>query len=196
VLDRYHDWQRQYGAGMVRGMQRLGLAYSEEDRRALLESYRPARTLAVQGLTHVGNTTLMRHFMAKGFVKSQQEYGELLGRLRKMGELPPYPPAQEVVPHVLASGAIIALAHPTGYVQTDPARIDSLRSQCRFDGIECAHPSIPAQASQFYREYCRRNGMFSTGGSDSHSDEDLDAALAGHGGQPECLDEFLARLTQ
>jgi hypothetical protein len=37
--------------------------------------------------------------------------------------------------------------------------------------------------------------MFSTGGSDAHSDADIETKFAGHGGDDAWLEELLARLS-
>ncbi len=89
----------------------------------------------------------------------------------------------------------MAIAHPFGYFRKDSVeRMDALRLECSLDGIECAHPGVPPEFTGKYREYCERHGLFSTGGSDCHTDEDVATGFAGHGGPDEWLDEFLDRL--
>ena len=72
--------------------------------------------------------------------------------------------------------------------------MDQLRAECGLEGIECAHSSVPVEFVPVYREYCGRHGMFSTGGSDCHTDADIERVSATHGGQDEWLEEFLDRL--
>ena len=72
--------------------------------------------------------------------------------------------------------------------------MDRLRQECMLDGIECAHKSVPAQFTPIYRGYCVEHGLFSTGGSDSHSDADIEADFAGHLGPDLWLDELLQRV--
>jgi predicted metal-dependent phosphoesterase TrpH len=195
VLDAYHKWQRDCGQAIVEGMGKLGWGYSHEDREALLRSYRPARTIDVQGLTHVSNSVQRRYFLQRGFIAADSEYDALLRRLRQETHLPPYPKVDQVVPAVHSAGAVIAIAHPAGYFQgADPARMEQLREECRLDGIECAHPATPLELTGPYRRYCLDHGLFSVAGTDCHSDEDIDSQLGCHGGQEEWLEEFLERL--
>ncbi len=195
VLERYHEWQRRTGAAICRGMQALGFSFTDADRLELLERYRPARTLKIQGATHVKNGRLRDYFVERAFIADAAEYDDLMARVRQAADFEPYPPVDQVVPVVKAVGALVAIAHPHGYFsQGDERRMDQLRHECQLDGVECAHPSVPPEFRPRYREYCVRHGMFSTGGSDCHEDAALEAKLGGHGGPESWLDEFLERM--
>lgn len=195
VLEEYHAWQRATGEAISRGMLALGHDFDDPQRLALLRSYRPERAIALQGNTHVKNERLRSHFVERGFIASAEEYPGLLQRLREKVDFPPYPAVDRVVVAVLDAGGVVAIAHPHGYfAQGDEARMDALRRECRFAGIECAHPTVPAEFTLRYRAYCERHGLFSTGGSDCHEPADVSAKLATHGGPEEWLEEFLARI--
>ncbi|MCZ7647762.1 MAG: PHP domain-containing protein [Planctomycetota bacterium] len=195
VLERYHEWQRAYGAGLSRAVRALGHEYSDAQRLELLRSYRPERCIAAQGATHVKNQIHNAYFIARGFAKDEADVQAFRARMQRAVELPPYPRVAEVVPAVKACGALVAIAHPHGYFKAgDERRMDALREECALDGIECAHQGVPPEFTPRYRAYCERHGLFSTGGSDSHSQEDIDRRFAGHGGGAAWLAEFLERL--
>lgn len=195
VLAAYHAWQRETGAALCAGMQGLGYDYTDAHREALLRSYRPPQTLEVQGLTHVKNGIQRDYFVERGFIETPEAYGEISARARRAATAPKYPAVDFVVPAVKALGAVVAIAHPHGYfAQGDRARMDTLREECQLDGVECAHKSVPAEFTPVYRAYCVERGLFSTGGSDSHGEDDVQAGLAGHGGPDEWLDELLERV--
>jgi predicted metal-dependent phosphoesterase TrpH len=195
VLDAYHIWQQETGAAICAGMQALGFDYTDSHRIELLQSYRPARTLAVQGHTHVSNSIQRDHFIQRGFIDDAAGYRDLLGRARAQVATPHYPAVDFVIPAVKALGVVVAIAHPHGYfAQGDRGRMDTLRAECLLDGVECAHQSVPAEFTPVYRAYCVEHGMFSTGGSDSHSNADIAAKFASHGGDNAWLDELLARI--
>ena len=196
LLDNYHAWQRAAGAARSSGLQALGHRFSDADRLELLETYRPAQVIAVQGNTHVKNQVLRDHCVDRGFIANAEEYGELMGRAHQQVPVPPYPRVENVVPIVKGVGVKVAIAHPHGYFNSgDRARMDALRQECQLDGIECDHRSVPPEFTPIYRQYCVEHGLFSVGGSDSHSDEDIQEFFAGHGGPDEWLDEFLGSLT-
>lgn len=196
LLQRYRRWQREYGQGVVAGMQALGHPFREEDHLRLLESYRPRHVLDRLGPTRIRNEVLRNHFLQRGFIAASDRYVPLIGQIEQMGFLPAYPAVCEVVPVVHAAGALVAIAHPSGYFQRDNReRMDALREECRLDGIECAHPSTPPELVPVYRRYCLEHGLLSTAGSDCHTDADADTMLGMHGGHEAWLDELLERLS-
>lgn len=205
VLDAYHTWQRETGEALPRAMQALGYDYTEAHRRELLESYRPAKALAVQGYTHIKGGILKAYFRDRGFAASDDEHAKLLKRAREAVAFPPYPAADFAVPAVKEAGGLVAIAHPFKYFAgCDRAIMDRLREDCGLDGVECANGvNVPPDHTRLYREYCLRHGLFSTAGSDCHAHEDVAARVAFHSdelvphrGEDGWLDEFLSRLDE
>jgi predicted metal-dependent phosphoesterase TrpH len=195
LLENYHAWQQAAGAARSAALQAIGHPFSDADRLELLATYRPPAAIAVQGNTHVKNQVLRDYCVARGFIASADQYTELMTRAHKEIPMPPYPRVEDVVPVVKRIGVKVAIAHPHGYFKNgDRARMDTLRQECQLDGIECAHRSVPPEFTPIYRAYCVEHGLFSVGGSDSHSDEDIQEFFAGHGGDDEWLDEFLGCL--
>ncbi|MFH1022631.1 MAG: PHP domain-containing protein [Planctomycetota bacterium] len=193
ILDRYHAWQQANGEAISKGMRALNYDFSDAHRLELLQSYRPAKAIRAQGNTHVKEEFLRDYFVKRGFIAKPEDFGNLMKRVRKSVPFPPYPDVAGVVQAVKELGAVIAIAHPFGYFNGYDIRImDALRRECRLDGIECAHWRTPPEYTIRHRDYCAQNGLFSTGGSDSHSHDN--PAFARHGGNDEWLDEFLDRL--
>lgn len=195
VWDAYHEWQRAYGAALTAGMRALGFDYTDAQREELLASYRPARTLAVQGATHVANKHQRAWFIERGFIASDEEYGPVLSAAAKEVPRPAYPSAEFVLPAVKAQGALVSIAHPAGYFQRDSReRMDLLRAELLLDGIECAHKGVPEELTPVYRAYCEEHGLLSTGGSDAHWAGTAAEVIGGHIGPDEWWDEIAARL--
>ena len=195
VIDHYHEWQREYGAALSRGLRAVGCDYTDDDRLALLKSYRAAHIIDEQGNTHVRNPLQAEYFVKRGFISDVEQYHDLLRRAAQAVPRPPYPAVDLVVPVVHDTGALIAVAHPRAYFNgIDEKHMDALRDECALDGIECAHPSTPPEFGAAYRRYCVRHGMVSVAGSDCHVPEHLDTLFARHGGTEEWLDELLGRL--
>ncbi len=206
VLESYNAWQRACGAAWSRGMQAIGYPYDDAERLALLRSYRPERTIARQGATHVKNGIQRAHFLRRGYMAREEDYAEISRRAQQGTPRPPYPAAGEVLPAVKETGALVVIAHPVNYfLRNDLPRMEALRRECALDGIECAHRSTPPELTAFYRQYCRERGMVSTGGSDCHESGDLGdppggwghvsgRVFASHIGEEGWLDELLERL--
>ena len=192
LLDNYHAWQQAAGAARSSALQALGHPFSDADRLELLETYRPSHVTTVQGNTHVKNQVLRDYCVDRGFIANAEDYTELMARAHARVPVPHYPRVEDVVPVVKGVGVKVAIAHPHGYFKSgDRARMDVLRQECQLDGIECGHRSVPPEFRSIYREYCVEHGLFSVGGSDAHSDEDIQKFFADHGGADEWLDEFL-----
>jgi predicted metal-dependent phosphoesterase TrpH len=195
VLDAYHVWQRECGSAVSAGLQAIGIDYTEEKRRALLESYRPAEAMAVQGVTHVKGGLQREYFRKVGYAADDAAFRDLLARAEQAVPVPPYPAVEDVVPAIKAAGVQVAIAHPFGYFDgANRKRMDALVEECSLDGVECAHLSVPLDVTPIYRAYCEEKGLFSIAGTDCHSDEHVQSILTCHGGQEAWLDEFLERL--
>lgn len=195
VWDAYHEWQREYGAATSAGVRALGYDYSDEQRQELLASYRPAAALAVQGATHVANKMQREWFIKMGFIESEEEYGPFLRAAAEHVPLPRYPAADFVLPKVKQQGALLVIAHPTGYFQRDSReRMELLREELLLDGVECAHRTVPAELTPLYRAWCEEHDLLSSGGSDLHWHEDVDERIGLHAGADEWWTEIEERL--
>lgn len=202
IFQLYRQWQRDRGASFSEGMKKLGFDYSAEDRLMLLKKYRPRKTIDKQGITHVQSGVQIRHFVEMKYISSEEEYPVLARKAQEAAAAPAYPPAEKVLPVLRRHGALIAIAHPSGYFnRNDLKRMDALREELDFEGIECAHDSISEELTSFYRDYCVKHGLFSTAGSDCHADPAdnpcqiaLGHKVARHIGKPEWLAEIFQRL--
>lgn len=195
VWDAYHQWQREYGEALCAGVCALGFNYGDEQREEVLASYRPARTLAVQGATHVANKMQRAWFLESGFIACDEEYAPLLAAAQEQVARPPYPSAEFVLPAVKQQGALVVIAHPAGYFQRDDReRMDLLRDELQLDGVECAHRTVPAELTAVYRAWCEEHDLISTGGSDTHWPEYVRDGVGRHIGPDEWWPEIEARL--
>ena len=198
IFEEYRQWQRDCGKAISIGMQSLGFDYTEKDRLELLKKYRPAKTIEKHGITHVQNGIQRTHFINSGYIKSPEEYGKLFEKFPRT----PYPDAERILPVLKHHGALVMIAHPTSYFnKNDIKRMDALREELGFEGIECAHDLIPQELTPFYRDYCVRHKLFSSGGSDSHADHSDNPCriatqheFARHIGEGKWLDEIFERL--
>jgi 3',5'-nucleoside bisphosphate phosphatase len=184
IFNEYHEWQRRRASSTISGMQKLGYEYRRADHEGILRGYRPPEVLALQGTTHIKHARQRTFFMERGWVKTETDYGPLMQAATEF-EPVPYPPVERVVKAVKAAGALVVIAHPTGYFRrTDEKTMDALREECQFDGIECSHSWVTPELQPIYRAYCIKHGLLSTGGSDSHTTEHH-LTLMGQYGTPE-----------
>ncbi len=201
VFAAYHNWQREYGDAFCRHLTAHGFPYTREERLKLLQSYRQAKTMNVQGVTHV-----QFHIQANYLINEKKYFPDRTAIQNLLWhpsvERKPYPDHSFVLPAVRKAGALIFIAHPARfYFQRDNLeRMDALRELLQFDGIECAHPSVPEELTPFYREYAVKHKLLSTAGSDCHSAPtdkhqfSTESTLGGHIGEQRWLEEIMERL--
>ena len=195
VLRRYREWRTETARAVVRGLRELGCHIDEDGFMDLARTHRPAHVVDRQGLTQVKGEVLRSYLLETGKIAGDAEFVAFVAKAKELGGAAPYPPVAEVVPAVRRLGVVVTIAHPHGcFHQGDLTRMDALREEIGFDGIECAHPMVPRDVTPFYRAYCVEHGLVSTGGSDSHTEADIEAGFAGHGGADEWMEELLERL--
>ena len=195
LLETYREWRMETGRSVVRGLRELGCDIDEDGFMDLARTYRRSDVVDRHGLTQIKGDALRRYLLEAGKIAGEAEFAEFWARAMQLGGAPPYPTAAEVVPAVRRLGAVVSIAHPhDNFGQGDRGRMDALREEIGFDGIECAHPMVPPEFTPFYRAYCVEHGLVSTGGSDSHTEADIEAGFAGHAGVDEWMEELLERL--
>lgn len=195
IWDAYHQWQQEFGAALRKGISALGHDFTESRHEDLLRSYRPARCISEQGMTHIGGSVLRAWLIERGIMDSPEDWGPLMAAAAEQVPRPAYPAADFVVPAVKRDGAIVAIAHPTRYfLRDDRERMETLREELLLDAVECAHPGVPPELTRVYRRWCVEHGLLSTGSSDLHFPEALQASMGRHIGSDEWWDELAERL--
>ena len=73
VFEAYRAWQVACGSAVSANLMRLGHDFNDEARLQLLKSYRPAQTIAKQGITHVKAGVMRQHLLDMGVAKGPEE---------------------------------------------------------------------------------------------------------------------------
>ena len=190
LFETYRQWQISSGTNASRNFCALGYDFDDNARLELLKSYRTPEAIAKQGNSHVRYETLIDYCIQRGFCTDEESYTAIRKQFTGM---PKYPSFEQTVKAVKNAGGLIFIAHPVNYfLQNDLKRMETLKEMFQLDGIECAHPSIPAELSEFYRDYCLKNGLLSSAGSDLHNP--VYEKFAVHG-EEVWLDELMERIT-
>jgi len=206
LAETLRQYQIDKGDAISAVISKMGFEYTREERKKLLLSYRPAKVVEKQGITHVRNQLQASYWNSKGIVKDYQEWNEILWdeKTRYWEMMPKFPSADEIARIVHGAGGIVLIAHPNGYFKGhDEKRMDALREFVKFDGIECAHPSSVPVNARFWHKYCEKHHLLSSGGTDLHSEmfrgelHDVFSHgwnFAEHLGQDRWLDELCERI--
>ncbi|HBY20975.1 MAG: hypothetical protein A2Y24_03680 [Clostridiales bacterium GWE2_32_10] len=82
-----------------------------------------------------------------------------------------YPEISEIIGNVKNCGGFTFLAHPYEYIVDDMEKfLDVLTQNSSIDGIECHHCTTNDDQIRYLENYCRKNNLYISGGSDYHGD--------------------------
>ncbi|MBR6059262.1 MAG: PHP domain-containing protein [Victivallales bacterium] len=190
LFKTYRAWQVACGTAISANLVRLGFDFDDAERMKVLQSYRPQRIIDKQGNTHVRHGTMVETCINRGFCKDLDGYKALT---KQYVDVPHYPEYDYVIPIVKRAGGLVFIAHPYGYFHKDDVnRMDALCELFQLDGIECSQSCVPEEITPFYREYCVKHKLLSTGGTDLHTPNY--EKFGRHCGEDKRLDEILERV--
>lgn len=92
--------------------------------------------------------------------------------IRKSGLTITFKYPEEVFKICKKSGGYIFLAHPSYHYRQSAMPIEELKMwlDLGIDGIECFTPYNDKKQSEYYKEFCDKNNLMISGGSDCHGD--------------------------
>ena len=83
-----------------------------------------------------------------------------------------YPKANLVAEVVRKAGGKLFVAHPYRYqLENTIEFLDTLRQDNIIDGVEVYHSSFSEEQSETLKDYCKKNNLFMSGGSDCHGEK-------------------------
>ena len=106
-----------------------------------------------------------------------------------------YPTVAQAALAIHSCGGIALLAHLYEYAHADDFRsrlLDIVKGN-ELDGVECAHSSFTAAQTADLEEWCIRNDLLSSGGSDYHGSRKPDISLGTGRGQLAISTQYLER---
>lgn len=120
-----------------------------------------------------GGFKLVHYLIEKGIVKDIKDYYAWFNKnLTERGLEKKFNPPKEVMKICKAAGGKVFLAHPSYYYRGSHMPVEELDDwrALGIDGIECYSPYSKAEHYDFYVDYCNRNNLLISGGSDCHGD--------------------------
>jgi len=117
-----------------------------------------------------GGFKVLNYLIDKGICKDVHEFFSMFADIPEVVGFPVYREMNQVVDVIKAAGGVPVIAHPfytTGEVEDLQGRLKRF-SQMGIEGIECFHPSHDIQVAKACMDYCKRNDLSMTVGSDCH----------------------------
>lgn len=205
LYDEMHLYLNNMGKASTIIAERMKHTFTEAERRNIMLQYRPEKVIDFQGDSYAKHELQSQYLIQKGVVSTIEEWGYAIWSDPAHDDIRPKLPTAERVSQIIhEAGGVVIIAHPYHYFNgADRKRMDALREYVNFDGIECAHPLIPPYYGAVYRQYCLKNKLLSSGGTDLHFDSALlkkfnmpeYTIFAEHAGAECYLDELKERIT-
>lgn len=81
-----------------------------------------------------------------------------------------YPSIDEVIDLVRSAGGLVFIPHIFIYGDNSMKFFNHLTQNYKIDGIECYYSSFDDEETRFLVDYCKKNNLLISGGSDYHGD--------------------------
>lgn len=109
------------------------------------------------------------YLIDKNIHKSMVEHFE---DIKKSGLTITFKSPEEVINICKKSGGYIFLAHPSYHYRETAMPAEELKfwMELGIDGLECYTPYNDKKQSEYYKEFCDKNNLMISGGSDCHGD--------------------------
>ncbi|GAA0178641.1 PHP domain-containing protein [Clostridium sediminicola] len=118
-----------------------------------------------------GGWKALNFLIDKGYCKDVSDYFTRLFAGKKDMQFPIFEETEKVINVIKNAGGVAILAHPY-YVEIDTPvekRLGTLKD-IGIEGVECYHPNHSKEKIVSCVEWCRKNDMIITAGSDCHGD--------------------------
>jgi predicted metal-dependent phosphoesterase TrpH len=116
-----------------------------------------------------GGWKALNYAIDKGVCHTYREFFGLFGD-RKIGmNIDGCATPDAAIAAIKAAGGIPVLAHPGSSIYGDnPPETISMAVEMGIKGVECFHPENNPETTEYSVEFCKRKGLYITGGSDCH----------------------------
>jgi len=117
-----------------------------------------------------GGFKVLNYLIDKGICTDVKDYLDMFSDIKQITRFPKYRCTDEVIEIIKKAGGVPVLAHP--FYKSTSANEVEIRLKHFLDlgveGIECFHPSHNSQLSKECLEFCKKNKLIITVGSDCH----------------------------
>ncbi|MPQ42502.1 PHP domain-containing protein [Clostridium tarantellae] len=116
-----------------------------------------------------GGWKTLNYLIDKGICSGVEDFFSRIFTDDRKLKCPNFPHAEDIIRAIKKANGIAILAHPS-YGNTK-YNIDEILENFRIwgvDGLECSHPNHSKEIISYLKEYCKKNNLLITGGSDYH----------------------------
>jgi len=79
-----------------------------------------------------------------------------------------YPTPKEIIDLIKKANGLVFIPHIYDYGEYSEGIFDTFINNCEIDGMECYHPRFSKEQTEYLLDYCKKNNLYKSGGSDYH----------------------------
>ena len=129
----------------------------------------------------------------ESFKNFRNNYYKIKGKMFYINMSKYYPSLDKIIDIIHKSGGIAFIAHIYEYSSIDNKNetLNKIIKEYNLDGIECYYSTFTDEQTQYLLEFCKRNDLLISGGSDYHGKNKKDINLGIGKGNLEIPDEII-----
>jgi len=117
-----------------------------------------------------GGFKVLNYLIDIGICKNIKDFFNMFSDIEQVTQFPKFRSSDEVIEIIKKAGGVPVLAHPF-YTSRSTDKVEERLKHflnVGVEGIECFHPNHSAQISKECMDFCKKNNLIMTVGSDSH----------------------------
>jgi 3',5'-nucleoside bisphosphate phosphatase len=116
-----------------------------------------------------GGWKALNYAIDRGICETYRDFFQLFGDRKAGMSIDGCVTPGAAIEAIKAAGGIPVLAHPGSAIYgNNPPETISMAVELGIKGVECFHPENNAETTEYSVGFCRRKGLYITGGSDCH----------------------------
>lgn len=129
----------------------------------------PDEYLKYENSAERGGWKALNYAIDKGVCNTYREFFQLFGDRKAGMSIDGCAKPSAAIEAIKNAGGIPVLAHPGSAIYgNNPPEAISIAVEMGVEGVECFHPENNAETAEYSQAFCRRKGLYITGGSDCH----------------------------
>ena len=129
----------------------------------------------------------------ESFSNFRKKYYKIKGKMFYINMSRYYPSLDKIIDMIHKADGLAFIAHIYEYssIENKNEKLNKIIKEYNIDGIECYYSTFADEQTQYLIEYCKRNDLLISGGSDYHGKSKKDISLGKGKGNLEVPDEII-----
>jgi len=140
-----------------------------------------------------GNKEKLPEDLWESFKNFRNKYYKIKGKMFYINMSKYYPSLDKIIDIIHKAGGLVFIAHIYEYssIENKEETLNKMIKEYNLDGIECYYSTFSDEQTQYLIQFCKRNDLLISGGSDYHGKSKKDINLGIGKGNLEVPDEII-----